>query len=81
MNEKQFHAVDPESLKHITIDDILTGHNIAPTEMEYFIPVPTQSQSLSHRSRDTWLQVEWGGLDPASLPELDSSYRGCIGGC
>ena len=81
MDEKHFHTLDPESLKHITVNDILTGHNIAPTEIDYSAPVPTQSQHLPSRSRDTWQQVEWGGLDVASLPELDSGYRGCLGGC
>lgn len=81
MDEKHFHTVEPESLKHVMVNDILTGHNIAPTEIDYSAPVPTQNQRLPHRSRDAWLQVEWGGLDSASLPEADSGYRGRIGGC
>ena len=81
MDDKHFHNVNPDVLKKITVSDILAGEKIALDKIDYCVPVPTQSQHLPSRSRDTWQQLEWGGLDVASLPELDSGYRGCLGGC
>lgn len=81
MDDKHFHNVNPDVLKKITVNEILAGEKIALDKIDYSVPVPTQSQHLPSRSRDTWQQVEWGGLDVASLPEWDSGYRGRLGGC
>jgi hypothetical protein len=81
MENEDFYTVDPKTLAEITVDDILQGNAIAPESLDYSIPVPTTDQSIPHKSRDAWFEVEWGGLDPAALPTPESGLRGRIGGC
>lgn len=81
MNEKQFYSVDPESLKHITVNDIIEGYNITPTKIDYSIPVPTLNQRIPRYSRDVYIRVNYGNWNYASLPEVDPGYRGRLGGC
>ncbi len=81
MDDKHFHNVDPDVLKKITVNDILTGDKITPVQIDYSVQVPTRNQSLPRLSKKASLYPRWGGLDYASLPELDPGYRGRLGGC
>ncbi len=81
MDSEQFHTVNPESLKGITVDDILTRHKLSPAQVDYSVPVPTHNQDIPRSNRDSWLGIELGGVDPASLPLIEAKFRGRIGGC
>ncbi|MBV8887204.1 MAG: hypothetical protein JO235_24860 [Chroococcidiopsidaceae cyanobacterium CP_BM_RX_35] len=53
MDEKQFHTVTPESLNEITVNDILTGQNIAPDKINYSVPIPDlDPAAVEARSKD-----------------------------
>lgn len=80
-NPENFYTVDLSSLQNITVEEILSGGGIEPEEMDYTVPVPTTSQSIPHTSRDSWFQVEFGGLDPSTLPQRVPKTRGNLGGC
>ncbi len=81
MDSEQFHTVDPESLKGITVNDILTRQKFSPTLVDYSVPVPTTNQNIPHGNRDAFLGIELGGADPTTLPQLEAKFRGRIGGC
>lgn len=66
---EEFHTVDLSSLQNITVEEILAGGGIDPEEMNYTVPVPTTNQIIPHSSRDSWFQVEFGGLDPGAIPQ------------
>ncbi|MBW4548378.1 MAG: hypothetical protein KME25_28660 [Symplocastrum torsivum CPER-KK1] len=81
MDSEQFHTVDPESLKSITVNDILTRQKLSPAQVDYSVPVPTNNQDIPRSNRDSWLGIEMGGVDPATLPQSQAKFRGRIGGC
>lgn len=81
MNEPKFHTVDPESLKNISVKQILRQHNPRLENADYTIPVPTENQTIAHRDGDQrYIQVIEGAY-PIIKPNLDAPYRGRIGGC
>ena len=81
MSDPQFHSVDPESLKNIPLEVILSPH-LASKQVDYTIPVPTEDQTIPHRVRVGARQTKLVG-DKLVNPEssLMSQYRGRIGGC
>lgn len=49
MNEPKFHTVDLESLKNISVEQILTHDNPVLENADYTTPVPTENQTIPHR--------------------------------
>ncbi|MEI2583473.1 hypothetical protein [Scytonema sp. PRP1] len=82
MNEPKFHTVDSESLKNISVEQILRQHNPALENADYTTPVPTENQTIPHRDgTDRYYIKVIKGWNPIVKPNLDSAYRGRIGGC
>ncbi|KAM3110834.1 hypothetical protein [Phormidesmis sp. 146-33] len=80
MSDESFHHVDPEWLESITLEKI-QNQSLQANELDYSIQVPTQDQKIPRRSRAPWQRIEFGGIDPGTLPIADSGKRGQIGGC
>ncbi len=81
MSDPEFHTVDPESLKNIPIEAILSPHSPALETADYTVPVPTEDQSLPHcfyigRGHSI---VDDKLVNPDT--SLKSQYRGRLGGC
>jgi hypothetical protein len=82
MNEPKFHTVDAESLKNISVEEILAKHNPNLEKADYTIPVPTENQTIPHRdSTDCYYVQVIKGWNPIVKPSIDAPYRGRIGGC
>jgi hypothetical protein len=82
MNEPKFHTVNSESLKNISVEQILRQHNPALENADYTTPVPTENQTIPHRDgTDRYYIKVIEGWNPIVKPNLDSAYRGRIGGC
>jgi hypothetical protein len=80
MSDEAFHHVDREWLKSITLEKI-QHQSLQTNELDYSIQVPTQDQRIPRRSRASWQRMEFGGIDPGTLPIDDSGKRGRMGGC
>ncbi|KAB8320050.1 hypothetical protein SD81_012995 [Tolypothrix campylonemoides VB511288] len=62
----------------MSVEQILRQHNPRLENADYTIRVPTENQTIAHRDVDH-LYIE--GAYPVIKPNLDSPYRGRIGGC
>lgn len=80
MNDQHSPKVDLGYLQSITVEDIQSGNLFPNQKIDYAIPIPTQSQRISHSHQDLWLTIEWGA-DSSVLPDVDSGNRGRMGGC
>ncbi|MEG4807725.1 hypothetical protein QUA82_08570 [Microcoleus sp. F8-D3] len=49
--DRKFHSVNPDSLKKITVDEILSGGGVEAEEMHYTVTVPTANDAKIHRDR------------------------------
>lgn len=80
MDSRQFHTVEAKSLESITVDAILTGKSISPSELDYSVAIPTTDQRLPDHSRESWLVAEMGNINSEVRAPV-SCYRGRIGSC
>lgn len=85
MEEKQFHMVEPSTIKQITVEDIMIGKGISSQNLNYSSPIPTRPIGIPQRSRDIGLQViqtKCGAIDYGTFmignSELEG-YRGRLG--
>jgi|GEM_PF-1884597 len=82
MTEPQFHHIDPESLKNISVEQITNQHNTELDHADYTIPVPTVDKTIPESPKDgvRYFATVYGvNLVPKNNP--GSKYRGRIGGC
>ncbi|MBD1909999.1 MULTISPECIES: hypothetical protein [unclassified Leptolyngbya] len=71
MEDQQFHSVDPDQLKTITVEDVEAGHIFPGQTLDYSVPVPTYRISLPHSNQGSWWTVE-AGYDTTVIPEIKS---------
>ena len=50
MEDRQFHTVDPSTIKQITVSDILSAKGIGTENLDYSSPVPTRPIGITHQS-------------------------------
>ena len=81
MVDQPFHTVEPESLQKITLNEIITGHPLPAESLDYSVPVPTSNQAIPRRTRDSWMIVQMGSIDPLVGDLSEPGHRGQIGGC
>lgn len=74
----EFHSVAPDSLKKITVDEILSGGGVEAEEMHYTVVVPTANDAKLHRDRS--FNAKSGVLDTAPRSPF-AEKRGTLGGC
>jgi hypothetical protein len=74
----KFHSVDPDSLKKITVDEILSGGGVEAAEMHYTVAVPTANDAKLHRDRS--FNAKSGVFDTAPRSQF-AEKRGTLGGC
>lgn len=85
MEEKQFHTVELSTIKHITVEDIMTGKRIANENLDYSSSIPTGPIGIPHQNRDNSLQViqtKWGAINYEVFMNSNSKleqYRGRLG--
>ena len=78
--DENFHSVDPDSLKKITVDEILSGGGLEREEMDYTATVPTANHARIPRNIGFSAHVESRVFD--QFPELKfAEKRGTLGGC
>jgi hypothetical protein len=75
-----FHSVDPDSLKKITVDEILSGGGVEREEMDYTVAVPSANQASVPRDRGFSLHVQSSVFDQAPRSKF-AEKRGTLGGC
>lgn len=73
-----FHSVDLDSLKEITVDEILSGGGVEAEEMHYTVVVPTANDVKLDRHRSFNAKSGVFGTAPRS-PFAEK--RGTLGGC
>ncbi|MEG4069190.1 hypothetical protein QUA42_17985 [Microcoleus sp. Pol11C2] len=73
-----FHSVDLDSLKKITVDEILSGGGVEVKEMPYIVAVPTANDAKIHRDRS--FNAKSSVFDTA-LRSKFAEKRGRLGGC
>lgn len=78
---EEFYTIDATALKKITVEEILSGGGVDPEKIDYSVQVPTANQNIAHNNRDTWFQVEFGGIIQPSSEDETSKHRGTLGGC
>jgi hypothetical protein len=78
---EEFHTIDASSLKSITVEEILSGGGVDPEEIDYTVQVPTANQKITNSARDTWFQVQFGGIIQPVSEDETSKHRGTLGGC
>ncbi|MEG4274374.1 MULTISPECIES: hypothetical protein [unclassified Microcoleus] len=74
----KFHSVDPDSLKKITVDEILSGGGVEAEEMQYTVTLPTANDAKIHRDRS--LDAKSSVFDRAPRSKF-AEKRGTLGGC
>ena len=81
-SDSQFHNIDPESLKNISVQAITQQHNSALDTADYNTPVPTTDQSVPHFVviNPKLMEIIDNKLDPRRNTLIER-YRGRIGGC
>ena len=81
-SDSQFHNIDPESLKNISVEVITQQHNPALDTADYNIPVPTTDQTIPHQVvvNAKFIEIIDNKLDPRRNTLIER-YRGRIGGC
>lgn len=78
--DRNFHSVDPDSLKKITVDEILSGAGVEVEEMDYTVAVPTANHARIPRDRGFSAHVQSSVFD--RVPEWKfAEKRGTLGGC
>lgn len=76
--EGKFHCVDPDSLKKITVDEILSGGAVEAEEMHYTVAVPTANDAKIHRDRS--LDAKSSVFETVPRSKF-AEKRGTLGGC
>ena len=76
----EFHSVDPDSLKKITVDEILSGGGVEVEEMDYTVAVPTANHARIPRGRGFSAHVQSSVFDEAPRSKF-AEKRGTLGGC
>jgi len=72
----EFHSVDLDSLKEITVDEILSGGGVEAEEMDYTVAVPTaDARTPSNKGFSSHVK---SSLFARSLL---AEKRGTLGGC
>ncbi|MBW3584443.1 MAG: hypothetical protein KY448_00990 [Cyanobacteria bacterium 0813] len=61
--EREFHSVDPDSLKKITLNEILSGGGVEDEEMDYTVAVPTANHARIPRARGFSAHVQSSVFD------------------
>ncbi|MEG3905892.1 hypothetical protein QUB19_27045 [Microcoleus sp. B4-C5] len=77
---ENFHSVDPDSLKKITVDEILSGGGVERDEMDYTVAVPSANQARVPRDRGFSSHVKSSVFDRAPRSKF-AEKRGTLGGC
>ena len=75
-----FHRVDPDSLKKITVDEILSGGGVEVEERDYTVAVPTANHARISRERGFSSHLESSVFDEAPRSKF-AEKRGRPGGC
>ncbi|MEG5032654.1 hypothetical protein [Microcoleus sp. AT3-D2] len=78
--EENFHSVDQDSLKKITVDEILSGGGVEREEMDYTVAVPSANQARVPRDRGFSSHVKSSVFDRAPRSQF-AEKRGTLGGC
>ena len=78
--DENFHSVDPDSLKKITVDKILSCGGVEREEMDYTVAVPTANHARIPRGRGFSAHVESSVFDQARRSKF-AEKRGTLGGC
>ena len=78
--DENFHSVEPDSLKKITVDEILSGGGVEREEMDYTVAVPSANQASVPRDRGFSLHVQSSVFDRAPRSQF-AEKRGTVGGC
>ncbi len=76
--DRIFHSVNPDYLKKITVDEILSGGGVEAEEMHYTVTVPTANDAKIHRDRS--LDAKSSVFDTAPRSKF-AEKRGTLGGC
>ncbi|HSF73570.1 MAG TPA: hypothetical protein VLA84_07200 [Microcoleus sp.] len=74
----KFYSVDQNSLRKITVDEILSGGGVEAEEMHYTVAVPTANDAKIHRDRS--LDAKSSVFDTAPRSKF-AEKRGTLGGC
>ncbi|MEG3919098.1 hypothetical protein [Microcoleus sp. POL10_C6] len=75
-----FHSVDPDSLKKITVDEILSGGGVERDEMDYTVAVPSANHARIPRDRGFSSHMKSSVFDRAPRSQF-AEKRGTLGGC
>ncbi len=78
--DRKFYSVDPDSLKKITVDEILSGGGVEVEEMDYTVAVPTANHARIPRESGFSAHVESSVLDRVARSKF-AEKRGTLGGC
>ncbi|MEG4035083.1 hypothetical protein QUA03_14770 [Microcoleus sp. S36b_A4] len=78
--DENFHSVDQDSLKKITVDEILSGGGVEKEEMDYTVAVPNTKQTRVPRDRGFLSHVQSSVFDRAPRSQF-AEKRGTLGGC
>ncbi|MEG4007207.1 hypothetical protein QUA41_15990 [Microcoleus sp. Pol11C1] len=78
--DENFHSVDSDSLKKITVDEILSGGGVEREEMDYTVAVPSANQASVPRDRGFSLHVQSSVFDRTPRSQF-AEKRGTVGGC
>ncbi|MEG4345503.1 hypothetical protein QUB70_19835 [Microcoleus sp. A003_D6] len=76
----ELHSVDPDSLKKITVDEILSGGGLEDEEMDYTVAVPSVNRARTPRDRGFSSHVKSSVFDRAARSKF-AEKRGTLGGC
>ena len=75
-----FHRVNPDSLKKITVDEILSGGGVEVEEKDYTVAVPTANHARIPRGRGFSAHVQSSVFDRAPRSKF-AEKRGTLGAC
>lgn len=73
-----FHSVDLDSLKEITVDEILSGGGVEAEEMHYTVVVPTANDAKLHGKK---FNAKSGVIVDTAPRSPFAEKRGTLGGC
>ncbi|MEG4055337.1 MULTISPECIES: hypothetical protein [unclassified Microcoleus] len=78
--DANFDSVDQDSLKKITVDEIISGGGVEREEMDYTVAVPSANQARVPRDRGFSSHVQSSVFDRAPRSKF-AEKRGTLGGC
>jgi hypothetical protein len=76
----EFYSVDPDSLKKITVDEILSSGGVEVEEMDYTVAVPTANHARIPRDRGFSAHVQSSVFDRAPRSKFAEKRR-TLGAC